>query len=78
MMQSRMQSYKDVKKPHITAEMVKPYMEKYGLDTSNANFMANMMTEIFTALQVTEDSAIFDELMDAIIRHDAETRSEKQ
>ena len=73
MMQNKMLSWKDCRRPNITAETVKPYMERHGLE-GDADSVADAMTEIFAGLQITETSAMFHELMDAFIRHDAESR----
>jgi hypothetical protein len=74
MMNNKMLSWIDNRKPNITAETVKPYMKKYGMDLKNAEFVAEVMTEIFAGMQITETSAMSYELLDTVIRHDAETK----
>ena len=74
MMNNKMLSWIDNRKPNITVETVKPYMKKYGMDLKNAKFVAEVMTEIFAGMQITETSAMSYELLDTVIRHDAETK----
>jgi len=74
MMLSRMLSWKDKGKPRITADTVRPFLAKHGLDIKDAESVAESVGRICEGLQVTETSAMFYEIVDALIAHEAIVR----